>query len=195
MVDDLFEQTKRAPAPVTVISPKDTTSPGISSLTLTPNVNLIMKNVSFFGLDWIEGLRKLSLSGRTVPPLPHHVPFLTAEDELGKDSSFAPVLTERVSDPFPVLEEPPSSMLESEPKSPPEESCPSPSESTESIHFLRSSTKTVSGLGKVSSPVRRSRGRKKNLSKAQSRAREDLLEGKQQTIERALRAKKAKKKG
>ena len=99
-----------------------------------------------------------------------------------------------VSDPTPI-EEPSTDVFEHVPESLPEASCSSPSESTDLGYFLRSSKKTTTGLGKVSSPVRRGRGRKTNLFKAQSRAKVDLQEGKQQTIEKALRAEKAGNKG
>jgi hypothetical protein len=48
----------------------------------------------------------------------------------------------------------------------------------------------MGGLGKevISSLDRGGRGRKSMFSKAQSKARIDLLDGKQQSIERALRA-------
>ena len=51
------------------------------------------------------------------------------------------------------------------------------------------------GLGKNSNLTPRGRGRKYFLAKAKSKAKNDLLEGKQQYIERALRAVHAQKKG
>ena len=76
-----------------------------------------------------------------------------------------------------------------------EESCHSPQDSLESGYFLRSCHKPVQRLGKSSSSVRKGRGRKTNLSKAQSRAKEDMLGGSQISIEKALRAEMALKKG
>ena len=99
-----------------------------------------------------------------------------------------------VPDLFLAVEEPSSVILEPDPVLPIEVSCPSHSDSSDSTYFLRSRTKT-SGLAKVPLSVRRGRGRKTNLSKAQSRAKEDLIEGKQHSIESALRAKKAMKRG
>ena len=163
---------------------------------MSPNIKLFLNNVSFLGFDWIEGLRKLSLSGRASSSLPLLVPPLFPdEDELGKDTLPAVILTARAPDLFLAVEEPSSVCLEPDPETPLEESCPSPLESSDSSYFLRSRTKSALGLAKVSSSVRRGRGRKTNLSKAQSRAKEDFLEGKQHSIESALREKKAKKRG
>ena len=122
------------------------------------------------------------------PPFP-------IEDELGKNFLPGAVITANAPDLFHAVEEPASVNLEPDPESPLEVSCPSHSESSDSTYFLRSRTKSASGLAKVPSSVRRGRGRKTNLSKAQSRAKEDLLEGKQHSIESALRVKKAKKRG
>jgi hypothetical protein len=67
-------------------------------------------------------------------------------------------------------------------------------ESSSTRYFLRSQKRAPStgGLGKeeVSSLDRGGRGRKSMFSKAQSKARIDLLARKQQSIERALRASK-----
>ena len=93
------------------------------------------------------------------------------------------------------MDAPSSIVLEPDPVSLPAESCPSPPDSADSGYFLRSCQKPSSGLGKNPSPVRKGRGRKTNLFKAQSRAREDLLGGKQISIEKALRVEQAKKKG
>ena len=97
--------------------------------------------------------------------------------------------------PLPALINSSAVVMSPEPVFPLEESSPSPPDSSESGYFLRSCQKQSYGLGKSSSPVRRGRGRKTNLSKAQSRAKEDLLGGKQLSIEKALRAESAKKKG
>ena len=72
----------------------------------------------------------------------------------------------------------------------------SPSESSDSGYFLRSCSKGSSrGLGKFALPNPRGRGWKSHIAKAQSKARKDVLEGKQQSIERELRAMHAQKKG
>ena len=71
----------------------------------------------------------------------------------------------------------------------------SPPGSLDSGYFLWSCTKVASGgLGKQSNQTLRGRGRKSFIAKAHSRARKDLLEGKQQSIESALRAVHAQKK-
>ena len=67
-------------------------------------------------------------------------------------------------------------------------------ETSESGYFLRSRLKkTGGGLGKEQQPGRKGRGRISHLSKAQSRAKADLREGKQLSIERALRAVNARR--
>ena len=72
----------------------------------------------------------------------------------------------------------------------------SPSRYSDFGYFLRSCTKVASGgLGKQSIQTPRGRGRKYFIAKAQSQERKDLLEGKQQSIERVLRALHAQKKG
>jgi len=86
--------------------------------------------------------------------------------------------------------------VDPDPGEPVEDSYLSPDESTDSGYFLRSSKRNPSGgLGKAMSLVRKSRGRKSNIHKAQSRAKVDLVEGKQLSIEKALRAVNARKKG
>ena len=70
-----------------------------------------------------------------------------------------------------------------------------PHTSTDSGYFLRSGKKVITGgLGKDYHPVSRGRGRTSFLAKAQTRARRDLHEGKQLSIEWALRAVQAQKK-
>ena len=63
-------------------------------------------------------------------------------------------------------------------------------------YFLRSGTKhPLGGIGKDPPLGPRGRGRKSFLAKAQMRAKVDLSERKQLSIERALRAVQAQKKG
>ena len=126
-------------------------------------------------------------------PLPVHLASVDAVPGLGTRPAAASIAF--APDLLPTMEEPSSVVLEPDPDFLLEESCPSPPDSTDSGYFLRSCHKLSTGLGKNSSPVRRGRGRKTNLFKAQSRAKEDLLGGKQLSIEKALRAEKAKKKG
>ena len=197
--DLLVDATRDFPVPDSILTPVsaagDLPDPG----TLTPphlsNVNLFLNNVSFLGYDWIEGLRKLSLSGQ--PGFPLSFPVHCVNDEaawgVGPHDAIVPLGTEPVS--LPVVTD--ISYLEPEPD--PEscvvESCPSPSDPADTGYFLRSSQKPLLGLGKNSASGRKGRGRKSNLSKAQSRAKDDLLGGKQISIEKALRAEQAKKKG
>jgi len=51
------------------------------------------------------------------------------------------------------------------------------------------------GIGRDKDHVGVGRGRQSFLSKAQAKAKKDLIDGKQQSIERALRAVQAPKKG
>ena len=181
--------------PVSGSAPGEPSGPGTPSFPILSNVNLFLNNVSFLGFDWIEGLRKLSLSGHSGTPLslPAHHVFADTFPGMASQPSIASVAVEPVI--MPAMDEPSSVVLEPDPVFLPEESCPSPPDSSDSRYFLRSCHKLSTGLGKNSSPVRRGRGRKTNLFKAQSRAKEDLLGGKQLSIEKALRAEKAKKKG
>ena len=112
---------------------------------------------------------------------------------MGTHDAVVPLVTEPVS--LPVVTDLSSFEPDPDPVSLVEESCLSPSDPADSGYFLRSSQKPLLGLGKNSASVRRGGGRKTNLSKAQSRAKEDLLGGKQISIEKALRAEQAKKKG
>ena len=71
-----------------------------------------------------------------------------------------------------------------------------PTESYDSSYFLCSYTKICSGgLGKYHVGIPRGRGRISLLAKAQSRAKKDVLVGKQISIDRTLRAVHAQKKG
>ena len=195
-VDAISELSEQVQAQEHVTSPKDPSGSGTSTFSLSPNVNLFMNNVTFLGFDWIEGLRNLSLSIRSSFSMPLLVsPPFPVEDELGLISPPGTVITAIAPDLCHAIEEPSSVILEPDPDSSPVVSCPSHSESSDSSYFLRSRTKLASGLAKVPTSVRRGRGRKTNHSKAQSRAKEDFLDGKQHSIESALRAKKAKKRG
>ena len=99
-------------------------------------------------------------------------------------------------DRFDALESTPPVSVDPDPGDTQEEDYLSPIESQDSGYFLRSCKKASSaGLGKASSPARKGRGRKSKLYKAQSRSKVDLLEGKQLSIEKELRAMNARKKG
>ena len=92
-----------------------------------------MNNVTFFGFDWIEGLQNLSLSGRSSSSLPLLVPPpFPVEDELGKNFLPGVVITTNAPDLFHAVEEPASVILEPDPESPLEVSCPSHLESSDS---------------------------------------------------------------
>ena len=198
--DGILEPTVQTSVLVEDSAIGELSSPGNPIFPLFKNVNLFMNNVSFVGSDWIDGLRKLSLSGKSVLPLSSDVGFLGLDSHpVATISDFEPVLPVdaiSVSDfvkPFSVEVPPP--IVESFAPDGSEESCPSPSDTMGSGYFLRSSHKSVLGLGKSSSTVRKGRGRKTTLSKAQSRAKEDMLGGTQISIEMALRAEMALKKG
>jgi len=172
-------------------APRGPPIPGISSFTIPPSVNFFMNFATFLGHDWVEGLRNLYISGLSGPPSffplgPSELAPGPSTDSLAltKDPSQVPFLPED------------SVFLEPDPGDPLEEGYLSPTESMDSGYFLHSCKKPSSaGLGKSHSPVRKGRGRKSNFHKAQSRAKVDLLEGKQLSIEKALRAGNAKKKG
>ena len=167
---------------------------------LLSNINLFLNNVSIHGFDWIDGLRNLSLSGQSdlhMPPVSNEVfkglgsfpcSNIDPVQPLIVSSEFDFVKNVSLEAPSPPVVFPASVICS-------EESCHSPQDSLESGYFLRSCQKPVQGLGKNSSVVRKGRGRKTNLSKAQSRAKEDMLGGTQISIEKALRAEMALKKG
>jgi len=132
----------------------------------------------------VEGLRNLTISSPPGPPMDLTIkPF---EEGVAPPCAVGvPALS--------MVEGPP--WVDPDPEVP-EDSSFSPDESSDSGYFLKSSKKTsTGGLGKSLSPARNRRGRKSNIHKAQSRARMDLVEGKQISIEKALRAGKGRKKG
>ena len=108
------EQPSQASVLDNVISPRDPTRLGISSLPFSSNVNLFLNNVSFLGFDWIEGLRKLSLSGHSGPSMPLPVPFIPTEAAPGLDAHPAAAIT--AFDLIPSVEEPSIVVLEPDPK-------------------------------------------------------------------------------
>ena len=92
-----------------------------------------------------------------------------------------------------LIEEAPP-FLEPDPGLEAEEKAVSLLENADSGYFLQSCNKKgEGGLGKDPPSVRRGRGRISNLSKAQTKAMNELREGKQLSIERALRAVDARK--
>jgi len=143
---------------------------GISSFALSPALNLFFHNVTIEGTEWVNALRNLKIS---LKPQCHQAPI-----ELLSDVS---------------LESPPKA-LSPDPKTPEVEKGLSSAESSDTGYFLRSCKKPAGG-GLVTGSVqaRAGRGRKSHMSKAMSRAKLDLDSGKQMSIERALRAVKARK--
>jgi len=171
-------------------------NPGTSSFSLTPTVNLFLNSVSILGHDWIEGLQKLSLAGPSGFVESRSCPSNEVKASSGQIppliNSAVVLMDERAT----ALAVPPLVMIDPDPGESLDVGSPTPSESLDSGYFLRSCKNASSvGLGKTSPPGRKGRGRKSNLYKAQSRARVDLMEGKQQSIEKALRAVNAKKRG
>ena len=71
------------PSPIHGSALGDLSDPGTGTLPHLSNVNLFLNNVSFLGYDWIEGLRKLSLSGQTETPLSFPVHHVNADAVLG----------------------------------------------------------------------------------------------------------------
>ena len=140
-------------------------TPGTPSFSLPSSIYLFTRHLSVFGIYWVEGLKKLSLNYIELRP-----PISAA-------------LVEKPP-PGPVIE---PVLLDSN---------SSPTTSSHSSYFLRSCTKGGSrGLGRNPTASARGRGRVSLLAKAQSRAKKDVLEGKQILIDRALRAVNSCKKG
>ena len=142
---------------------------GISSFSLSPSLNLFANNVTLSGLDWVEGLKNLTISSQLTPAtLPISTIYL--------EESLIPVK------PNPIIDDINYPL--------------SPLDSLDSRYFLRSFSKTTSeGLGKDTNMASKGRGRKTFISKAQSKAKKDLLEVKQNSIERDIRSMRAQKKG
>jgi len=157
---------------------------GTPSYSLNVVFNVFVKHFSVMNRDWVEGLRTLSIED----PSGHFksLPVITPSDGLVSH-------LEAVTPGLALIEGPPGedSIIE-EIATPP---LPQ-DESSDSGYFLRSSNKvSIGGLGKVTPPARSKRGRKSNLHKAQCRARMDLVDGKQLSIEKALRAGKGRSRG
>jgi len=157
---------------------------GTPTFSLNAAFNVFVKRFSVMNLDWVEGLRTLTIEDPSgliknfslTPPSDGLVTHPEAE---------APVLA--------LIEGPPrEGSINEEIVTPPL----SQDESSDSGYFLRSCKKISNGgLGKDIPPARSKRGRKSNLHKAQSRARMDLVDGKQLSIEKALRAGKGRSRG
>jgi len=157
---------------------------GTPSISLNAAFNVFVNRFSVLNLDWVGGLRPFTMedpSGHyissTIPPpldgMASHVeseaPVVAILEGPHREGSFV----EEIDTPS-----------------------PSPDESSDSGYFLRSCKKTSSGgLGKVFPPARSKRGRKSNLHKAQARARMDVVDGKQVSIEKALRAGRGRARG
>ena len=137
---------------------------GTPSFSLPSLFHLFTRQLNVSGIDWVEGLKKLSLNSIEIrSPI-----SATIVEEPPIGSVLEPVLHDSVH---------------------------SPIESSDSSYFLRSCTKGGSGgLGRNPAASARGRGRVSLLAKAQSRAKKDVLEGKQILIDRALRAVNACKK-
>jgi len=183
-------------APQREDAPRGPDIPGIPSFSVPPSVNLFMNSVTILGHDWVEGLRKLSLAGPSGPVAPRNCLSILGEEASCLNSPIKNNSVVSLAECASVLEDSPFVLIEPDPGDSHDADYQSPSESQDSGYFLRSCKKAISsGLGKSSPPARKGRGRKSNLHKAQSRARVDLMEGKQLSIEKALRAVNAKKKG
>jgi len=140
----------------------------------------------------MEGLKNLSISGPTeegfVASMGGRGRDLTYEVSIVAEPSVESSVTKAL-----LLEEAPL-ILEPDPGLEADEKAVSSPENADSGYFLRSCNKKgEGGLGKDPTPMRRGRGRISNLSKAQSKAKNDLRDGKQISIERALRAVNARK--
>ena len=166
--------------------------PGNSSFSFSPSLSLIINQCSLAGLDWVAGLKNLSLSGLPCEgftssgvnrvKVSEALEGIPVEPSASPSSDFAPLLSDLSLAPEPDPGRGGGAALLSSP------------ESSESGYFLRSSLKkSGGGLGKDQQPVRKGRGRISHLSKAQLRAKADLREGKQLSIERALRAVNARR--
>jgi len=195
-VDSAVVHMEMVPYIQDAADPRGSINPGTPSFTLSPAVNLFMNSVSVLGNDWIEGLQKLTLAGPSGSDVSRFCSDMVGKELAGLtprlDYLSGTPLVDSSSD-LGVL---PHVLVDPDPGESSDEGPLSHSDSLESGYFLRSCKKASSaGLGESAPSGKKGRGRKSNLQKAQSRARVDLLEGKQQTIEKALRAENAKKRG
>jgi len=165
--------------------PSSSRTPGtsFSPLALNPSLNLFFSSVSIDGLDLAISLRNFMIS---LGPLSHQPPLSLLPDNILEKAPDIPevnLLSDVSLDLASSSPVPFSSELELGLSS---------VEGSDSGYFLRSCRKPTSGgLGKGSEPSRPGRGRKSLLSKAQTKAKMDLVSGKQLSIEGALRAVKA----
>ena len=178
--------------PVEEEAPPGPSIQGTSTYSLSPSINFLLNQCTLVGLDWVEGLKNLSISG---PSIFGYLPSVV--DRAGAST----ILVDDVSEPIHelssanthLLEDPPN-ILEPNPGKGAVDPGYSSPETSESGYFLQSCNKKPGGgLGKDPVPVRKGRGRISHFSKAQSRAKNDLREGKQLSIERALRAVNARR--
>ena len=123
--------------------------PSTSSFSLSLSINLFANNLNVSGLDWVGGLKKLTLPLELLSPI-----SVACIEEPPSVSVLEPFLLEQFPPCFPP-------------------------ESTDSGYFLCSCTKgPYEGLGKAIVGTPRGSGRISHFEKAQTRARTDLLEGK-----------------
>lgn len=133
---------------------------GSYSIPLSLSIKFFLNHVSLFGMDWVEGLKNLSLSSR--PP---------------RTSNSLPIFLVASFEGLPISLDPDPTVAEMDPNL-------SPLDSSDFGYFLRSSAKKASGgLGKGKNPTSKGRGRKLYLAKAQSKAKLDLQDGKEELIE------------
>jgi len=170
--------------PVSTEPATDPSNLGIPTFSLSAAFNLFVNQFSVMNLDWVAGFRALNFEDPSG--LFKNFPLNTPSDGLDSNVDVeAPVLALVEG---PTREE----SLIKEVVTPPL----SQDESSDSGYFLRSCKKSSNGgLGKDILPARSKRGRKSNLHKAQSRARRDVVDGKQLSIEKALRAGKGRTRG
>ena len=104
MVDEgIRDSPAQVSPPLLGLAPGDHSCPGTPTLPLLSNVNLFLNNVSFLGYDWIEGLRKLPLSGQNGIPLSIPVHHVTADVVPGVGTHAALDTTAFDPDPLPVM--------------------------------------------------------------------------------------------
>ena len=65
----LLSPKKDSPEPVVMRHVQGPLFAGTSLPPLSPPIKFFMNNVSFFGLDWVEGLKNLSITPLPLRPL------------------------------------------------------------------------------------------------------------------------------
>ena len=139
-------------------------APRTPSFTLPSSINLFTRHLNVSVIDWVEGLKKLSLNSIELQP-----PISAA-----------------------IIEKSPSGLV-IEPTLP-DSICSPTESSDSGYFLRSCTKGGTRGLGRNPVGATRGRGHVSHLARAQSRAKKDVQDGKQLPINKALRAMNSRKK-